>query len=489
VAVKTGTSNKRVSKNLILPSDNWTMGYSTTLVTGMWGGNSDGSAMTGSAFDVNTIGALWKSYMTQALKDTPPQDFPVPDGIVHTTVNRLSGKLVTQDTPDTYRVTDIFPSFGVPKEIDNSIQKIKIDSRNNLLATDACPPAVVQDKIILNVHETIQREGWDAAINAWLNSHTDAFPDILLQAPKDNSPLCIPVPEEQKPTITILSPLSYGQVTKGTVNVFVQTTAFFGVDRVEYYLDNTLVYTSKQKPYTGVVNFVPDSATGSAHTIKAIVYDKNQYTAEGSVDVTLTDTDTTPPHVSFLAPSDGANIPLNSSLVLQAEAYDDNSSVKRVDYYLDGHLIATSSQIPFQATVFLSRDKYTEGTHDLMVQAVDLFGNKQSATISVLVTAPITTETSFDIIQPVSGTTVAKGESVPIQFVVKGKNIKTVDVLAKRSDGVSSLIQSFSELSGQAETFVSSWTPDESGSYELFLKVLDLSGTLSYSNRVSITVP
>jgi hypothetical protein len=174
---------------------------------------------------------------------------------------------------------------------------------------------------------------------------------------------------------------------------------------------------------------------------------------------------------------------------LQAEAYDDNSSVKRVDYYLDDHLIATSSQLPFQATVFLARDQYTEGTHHLKAQAVDLFGNKQSAIISVLVTAPITTETSFDIIQPVSGTTVAKGESIPIQFVVKGKNIKTVDVLARRSDGVSSLIQSFSELSKQAETFVSSWTPDQSGSYELFLKVLDTAGVLSYSNRVSITVP
>jgi membrane peptidoglycan carboxypeptidase len=489
VAVKTGTSNKRVSKNLIFPSDNWTIGYSTTLVTGMWGGNSDGSPMTGSAFDINTIASLWKNYMTQALKDTPAQNFPVPDGIVHATVNRLSGKLVTQNTPDAYRVTDIFPSFGVPKELDDSIQKIKIDSRNNLLATDDCPPVVVQEKIVLNVHETIQREGWDAAIISWLNSHTDAFPDIIFTVPKENSPLCVPISDEQKPTITILSPLSYGQVTKGTVNVFVQTTAFFGVDRVEYYLDHTLVYTSKQKPYTGIVHFVPESATGSVHTITAVVYDKNQYMAEGSVYVTLTDTDTTPPHVSFLSPSDGANIPLHSSLVLQAEAYDDNSSVKRVDYYLDDHLIATSSQLPFQATVFLARDQYTEGTHHLKAQAVDLFGNKQSAIISVLVTAPITTETSFDIIQPVSGTTVAKGESIPIQFVVKGKNIKTVDVLARRSDGVSSLIQSFSELSKQAETFVSSWTPDQSGSYELFLKVLDTAGVLSYSNRVSITVP
>ena len=42
VAAKTGTSNKEISKDKILPRDLWTAGYSTQITTVVWAGNVDG---------------------------------------------------------------------------------------------------------------------------------------------------------------------------------------------------------------------------------------------------------------------------------------------------------------------------------------------------------------------------------------------------------------------------------------------------------------
>lgn len=45
-AAKTGTSNKRFGQQ-ILPRDLWTIGYTPTLTTVVWSGNTDGSAANG----------------------------------------------------------------------------------------------------------------------------------------------------------------------------------------------------------------------------------------------------------------------------------------------------------------------------------------------------------------------------------------------------------------------------------------------------------
>lgn len=490
VAVKTGTSNKRINKNLILPSDNITIGYTPSLITAFWGGNSDGSPMTGTAFDINTIAVLWKSFMSEALKNTEPESFIVPEGIVHLAINKLSGKRVSQDTPETFRTTDIFPSFGVPKEYDASILMVKVDSRNNMLATEECPPAVVQEKYVLNLHEVIDQPGWDSAINAWVKNHTDMFPNIIIDIPKENSPLCIQLPDEQKPTIAIVSPLSYGQIMRGSVNVVVDVSAYFGVEKVEYYIDNSPdpVYIARESPYVGIVSFSAQVPLDSVHRIRAVVYDKNQFTAETTIEVKITDSDTSPPHVVFVAPKDGTSIPLDSSILFETQAYDDNSSIEKVEYYIGNALVTTATKSPYRTTIYLSSGKYAEGPIIVVAKAYDIHGNSEQTSVGLILIPPVDTQNSFDILEPLSGSVLAKGSTIPIRFVVKGKSIKAIDILAKRDDGVYTTIESIKELSEQSETFTVSWTPMVSASYELYLKVLDTRGELSYSNRISIKI-
>jgi membrane peptidoglycan carboxypeptidase len=83
-ALKTGTTD-----NL---KDVYSVGYVPTMVTGVWMGNSNGEPM--SARDFSSAmgpGQLWRDYMTEALADTPPSDWPRPANVVSGTVVAAPG--------------------------------------------------------------------------------------------------------------------------------------------------------------------------------------------------------------------------------------------------------------------------------------------------------------------------------------------------------------------------------------------------------------
>ena len=72
-AAKTGTTNDF--------RDAWTIGYTPTLVTGVWVGNNDNSPMNG-LFGSQAAAPIWHGFMSQALKNTAPQEFTIPPDIV-----------------------------------------------------------------------------------------------------------------------------------------------------------------------------------------------------------------------------------------------------------------------------------------------------------------------------------------------------------------------------------------------------------------------
>jgi membrane peptidoglycan carboxypeptidase len=71
-AVKTGTTNDY--------KDSWTIGYTPSLVTGVWVGNTDNSPMLQVAGSLGA-GYIWKDFMDQTLAGQPSEPFPVPPGI------------------------------------------------------------------------------------------------------------------------------------------------------------------------------------------------------------------------------------------------------------------------------------------------------------------------------------------------------------------------------------------------------------------------
>lgn len=93
VATKTGTTNSF--------TDNWTVGYTPQLVTGVWVGNTDYSQMQGTT-GITGAAPIWHNYMTYAVNELhlPPVDFPEPSGVYSGSLCRI---------PDAYGS----PSSGV----------------------------------------------------------------------------------------------------------------------------------------------------------------------------------------------------------------------------------------------------------------------------------------------------------------------------------------------------------------------------------------
>jgi 1A family penicillin-binding protein len=71
VAMKTGTSNDY--------HDAWVVGYTPSLVAGVWAGNNDNSPMQKSGGSILAAVPIWHAFMTEALQKYQPETFTPPD--------------------------------------------------------------------------------------------------------------------------------------------------------------------------------------------------------------------------------------------------------------------------------------------------------------------------------------------------------------------------------------------------------------------------
>ncbi|MCX6785248.1 MAG: PBP1A family penicillin-binding protein [Candidatus Komeilibacteria bacterium] len=119
-AVKTGTTNNY--------HDAWTIGYTPGLVTGVWVGNSNNDAMKKGADGSQVAAPIWNKFMSSVLASTPAESFNKPS----------------------YQIPDK-PMLGG----DSNGLKVKINISNGLLATDATPPNLVEEKTFKQVHDIL----------------------------------------------------------------------------------------------------------------------------------------------------------------------------------------------------------------------------------------------------------------------------------------------------------------------------------------------
>ncbi|MEK7195338.1 MAG: transglycosylase domain-containing protein [Patescibacteria group bacterium] len=71
VALKTGTSNDY--------RDAWALGYTPSLVVGVWAGNNDNSPMQRRGSSILAAVPIWHDFMAEAVKDLPVETFRKPD--------------------------------------------------------------------------------------------------------------------------------------------------------------------------------------------------------------------------------------------------------------------------------------------------------------------------------------------------------------------------------------------------------------------------
>lgn len=91
---KTGTTNDQ--------KDAWFVGFSPDIVTGVWVGHDDSTALGWGETGSRAAAPIWVEYMEAALKNRPILNFQEPEHIVTVRIDRINGLLADQATPDAY---------------------------------------------------------------------------------------------------------------------------------------------------------------------------------------------------------------------------------------------------------------------------------------------------------------------------------------------------------------------------------------------------
>lgn len=127
-AVKTGTTTDW--------RDNWTLGYTTRRIVGVWVGNADNTPM----LDVSGIdgaGPIWQDLMRLA-HPVPPPPFVRPNGIIEVDICVPSGLL---PSPSCRRIhAERFIAGTEPRQVDDQFQTFVIDLATGARAGATTPP-------------------------------------------------------------------------------------------------------------------------------------------------------------------------------------------------------------------------------------------------------------------------------------------------------------------------------------------------------------
>jgi len=227
------------------------------------------------------------------------------------------------------------------------------------------------------------------------------------------------------------------------------------ISKVEFYLNGSLAGTVTSAPYTLKVN---DLLLGS-YTI--IVKATDNLDEEGSATAQFTISNKLP-SISIIAPIDGTTFDLSESVLLNVEAQDPDGSVQKVEYYINGDLVATRPAPDFSYTW----NNAPVGEYEIVAYATDNDGGKVASapvTITILNTPPVVTITA-----PVNNQTFDSDDQIVINATVTGANgnISKVEFYLNGS------------LAGTVTSGSYTLTLDDlpAGTYTILVKATDIQG-------------
>lgn len=174
-AAKTGTTQDPVEETKA--RDAWIIGYTPSLVAGVWVGNNNNVPIEKGGAGVAAAGPIWHDFMISALKNKQIESFNKPKQAI-TEKPVLNGQ---------YQIS----------------VKLKVNKNNGLLATEKTPPSLIEEKLFTEIHEILwwlnkndpqgsapenpesdpQLKNWEASLQNWLQSN---YSTTFNQLPKDH---------------------------------------------------------------------------------------------------------------------------------------------------------------------------------------------------------------------------------------------------------------------------------------------------------------
>jgi len=258
VAAKTGTTNNN--------KDAWTIGYTPSIVVGVWAGNNDNTPMKKGGAAV--AGPIWNKFMNEALKTLPNEKFEKPNLEVDPTlvkpvlrglwqgnenffIDKISGKLATASTPK--ETTE-------EKVITNVHSILYWVNRNDLLGA---PPMEPGSDWQFN-HFEIPIQTW------WMQNNTKYHITTPAEKPTLLDDVHI---DAKKPILSILEPNS--QITylpTQKINIKVSSSGPFPLAKTDIFINDTYIGTYNAG---SIFSFTPNELEGLQvnNELKIIAYD------------------------------------------------------------------------------------------------------------------------------------------------------------------------------------------------------------------------
>lgn len=399
-AAKTGTSNKCLEREEEgeckdrKPDNLWTLGYTPSLVTGVWIGNANSSPLSEKAESLITAAPIWKDFMVRAHKliEEPRTTFAMPAGTLQMQISTLSGQLPTNCTPIDYRKSDVFLEERAPSLPDPSCAELTVDKLTGLLASPGCPAEAQEKKSFLVIRDILPDRWplWEQAAQEWAGKQMEkwnASPDhsgSLLPLPAAPTKECDPALTPgrlEKPEVKILFPLDNGIASFPSFQPKLEYTVGSKVREVAYSLDGKPVAKATEAPFDAPIRALRSVKKEGNHTLTVTLTDEyfNQVSDEISFRF---EEDTQPPSVSFSLPRGDISLKKGGDLKIVADAHDAEGGIKHVQFFLSDKLLTTKPKEPFELTYTLTE---SPGSYVLKLIATDLAGNKGETTLNLTV--------------------------------------------------------------------------------------------------------
>ncbi len=221
VAVKTGTTNDF--------RDAWAIGYTPSIVTGVWVGNSNNDRMARGAGGSTVAAPIWNEFMKYALKDHPKETFNKPEDI-RTGKDILDGEIeIIKKTYEIDSITGLLADESTPQEI---IKEIEVFKHHSILHyVNKKDPL---GKIPENPENDSQYLIWEEAIEKWAKEDEE-FESFIIPKEADDSRS-----PENIPELIIIAPSEGTIINSSELIVSINVQATKNIIITEYSINNIL---------------------------------------------------------------------------------------------------------------------------------------------------------------------------------------------------------------------------------------------------------
>ncbi len=327
VAAKTGTTNDY--------RDAWTIGYTPSIVVGVWTGNNDFSPMKLKASGGSVAAPIWNEFMKKVLGDTPIEEFKKPDPIVKPNKPMLNGKYILE-------------------------KKVKIDTMSGKLATDYTPKRTTRELTYAEVHNILHYVNKNNIIGPvpekpWDDENYTTWEIPVEKWAKDNNYVLEKPPtefddihkKELKPKLNLYTPKNSDVISTNTLDIRISANAPRGISEIEYYIDDKLIKrtnssSSELVNYQNTI-FIPQNILNGTHKLSVIVYDDlyNFDQKDIIIDIQIPGNRNNN-LINFISPKNNSLVESSFDLELKIS---DNEKISKIDIYTFNTLTGSTNLI------------------------------------------------------------------------------------------------------------------------------------------------